>query len=169
MILLLSLRAFCFSFPACSTYIFFQSASFLATRWGRMYYVASLKAKLSPRWKRVLPSHPAPSWIWPGFWKGLSYFSVASYTGELFLKVHSGVFMEYCEIRAAFMKDYKLYSSLQKLKIQLEMFCSQQTCNLHKIGKEMFWINNALVYFSPVWEPFFFQSTSCHRAPPPRC
>lgn len=42
------------------------------------------------------------------------------------------------EIQAAFMKDYKLYKSLQKLKIQLEVFCFQQTCNLHKIEKEMF-------------------------------
>lgn len=121
-----------------------------------MYYVVSQKAKISPRWKRASPSQPGPSWIWPGFFKGRHYFSVASGTGELFLEVHSGVFVEYCEIWAAFMKDYKLYSSLQKLKIQLEMFCSQQTCNLHKIGKEMFWINNVLVYFSPVWELFFF-------------
>lgn len=103
-----------------------------------MYYVVSLRAKLSPRWKRVIA---ASSWtlLDPArFLEGARLFSVASCTGELFLEVHSGVFVEYCEIRAAFMKDYKLFSSLQKLKIQLEMFCSQQTCNLHKIGKEMF-------------------------------
>lgn len=123
-----------------------------------MYSVVSLRAKLSPRWKRVSPPHPGPSWIWLGFWKVLSYFSVASCTGELFLEVHSGVFGEHCEIRAAFMKDCKLFSSLQKLKIQLQMFCPRQTCNLHKIGKEMFWINNVSGYFSPVWELSFFFS-----------
>lgn len=93
-----------------------------------------------------------------GIWKGLHGVHVAKLIGKLFLKVRSGVFIWYYEIWAAFMNDYKSYNSLQKLKIQLEMFCFQQTCNLHKIGKEMFWINNVLVYFSLVQEVFFFLS-----------
>lgn len=73
-----------------------------------------------------------------GFWKGLHCFHVAECIGKLFFKVRSGVFISYYKIWAAFRKDYKSYNSPQKLKIQLEMFCFQQTCNLHKIGKEMF-------------------------------
>lgn len=139
----------------------FLTARFSATKWGRTYYVLSLKSKISPRWRQVWPSHlflDLASFVLFCFFVYFFYYLF------FFDKLHRWivpwstkcVFMEYCEIWAAFMKDYKLYSSLWKLKIQLEMFCSQQTCNLHKIGKEMFWINNVLVYFSLVWELFFF-------------
>lgn len=35
----------------------FLTARFSATKWGRTYYVLSLKSKISPRWRQVWPSH----------------------------------------------------------------------------------------------------------------
>lgn len=99
--MILSLRAFHLSFPVYSTCLS-QNASVSATEWGRIL-CAITEIQTIP-WmgaSRAISSFPGScqvsgkdliGFLWPA-------------TLDLFLEVLGGVFMEYCEIQAAFMED----------------------------------------------------------------